>query len=196
MQTNDPNQPAAGTPRLTRWSAWIVPFFVGALVLAAVVGVVFHAVGGSCDVWRLLGWLGLGFVAALMVGVKAACHSIRGRSDATHLWKERFPTHTQGEIQRFIRVVGESFGFRARHWSKFRPDDPLTAIHHQWSGGDGMELVELVMHVEREYSVELPEEFLTMEKTLGELFVYVVRPAPGQSRLSGAGLSDQGESRP
>ncbi len=196
MQTIDQDQPAAGTARLTQWSVWIVPFFVGALLLAAVVGVVFWTVGGRWNVCTLLGWLGLAFVAVLMVGVKAACHSIRGRSDATHLWKDRFPTHTQGEIQRFIRVVGESFGFRARHWSKLRPDDHLSDIRHQWSGGDGMELVELVMHVEREYSVQLPEEFLTMEKTLGELFVYVARPAPGQSRLSGAGPSDQGERRP
>ncbi len=56
MQTNDQNQPAAGTARLTQWSAWIAPFFVGALLLAAVVGVVFSAVGGRWNVCALLGW--------------------------------------------------------------------------------------------------------------------------------------------
>ncbi len=127
---------------------------------------------------------------------EGGCHPIRGRSDATDLWKAQFPAHTGEEIQRFIRVVGESFGFGARHWSKLRPDDPLAAIHHQWSGGDGMEAVELLMHVEREYSFQVPEEFLTTDKTLGELFVYVTRPARDLSTPPGFGPSNQGESLP
>jgi hypothetical protein len=194
MQTKVANQSAAERICSVRWSSWIVPFFIRALLLAALVGVAFHVVRASWDLPRLLFWLGLGFVAAVIVGVKVGCHPIRGRSDASHLWNEQFPTHMQEEIPRFIRIVGKSFGFGARHWSKVRPDDGLSAIHHQWSGGDGKEVVELVMHVEREYSLELPGEFLTTEKTLGELFAYVTRPATGRSTLAGAGPSQPSQS--
>ncbi len=51
-----------------------------------------------------------------------------------------------------------------------------------YGGAILVELVELVMNVEREYSLELPEEFLTTDKTLGELFAYVTRSA----RMAGA----------
>ena len=135
-----------------------------------------HAVGDGWDLPTLLSWLGLGLIVAVVLGVKAARHPMRERADAMHLWRARFPLPPEAEIQRFLRVVGQSYGFRAEHGSKLRPDDTLAAIPHRWSGGDGLELVELVMAVEDEYSRELPEEFLTTDKTLAELFDCVTRP--------------------
>ena len=191
MQLEVPNQPVASRPPVRRWLAWAVLVLIGATIIVGELAAIDTAqVEGSDKNWFPL-LLVVVLYIAIFFGLKATFHPIRGRGDERPSWKQRFPTHTDEEIQRFIRVVGESFGFRARNWSKLRPDDGLTAISQQWFCGDGMELVELVMLLEHEYSVELPEEFLTTEKTLGELFDYVSQRRAGHPPTPDSARTDQ-----
>lgn len=177
----DQNQLAIARPRRVPWLAWIFLNFVGVVLILPVVSAMISTEADGGHSWRLLVVLGIVLVAALLLCLKATSLPFRRRGDNRQLWKERFPAHTVQAVQRFLRTVGESLGYRAQDWSKLGPDDDLSTLHHRWSGGDGMELVELVMVVEREYSVGLPEEFLSTDKTLGEMFGYVMRTVGGPS---------------
>lgn len=192
MQTGVPHRSAANKTCPVRCSSRVLPFFIVAVLLVALTGMVF-LVGAGWDRPRLLPGLGLALVVAVSVVVTATCHPIRRRTDASQLWKERFPARAEPEFQRFLETVGKSLGYRAQHWSKPGPDDDLSTLHHRWNGGDGMELIELVMGVEREYGLELPEQFLSTNKTLGEMFDYVTRTAAGLAVPKSTGPNQRAE---
>lgn len=187
----DQSQFAIAKPRGVPWLAWIFLNFVGVVLILPMVSAIVsaEAEGGHC--WRLPVVLGILSVAALWVCLKATFHPFRGRGDNRHLWKKRFPAHTSQEIQRFLQTVGESLGYREGDWGKLRPEDDLVGLKHRWSGGDGMELVELVMQLEREYSLALPEEFLSTNKTLGDLFVCVTGRGADKSPSSDDGQKER-----
>jgi acyl carrier protein len=195
MQTGVPHLSAANKTCPVRCSSRVSPFFIVALLLVALTGVVF-LVGAGWALPGVLLWLCLAVVVAVSVVVGGTCHPIRGRTDVSQLWNERLPAHTEQELQRFLQTVGESLGYRAQDRSKLGPDDDLSTLHHRWHGGDGMELVELVMFVEREYSLKLPEEFLTTDRTLGELFDHVMRAASARSTPADTGPTQPSESLP
>ncbi len=187
------NQFAIAKPRRVPWLAWIFLNFALVVLILPMFSAIVSAEAEGGHSWRLPVVLGILLVAALLFCLKTASRLFRGRCDNRQLWKERFPTRTEQEIQHFLRTVGEALGYRASDWGKFRPGDDLPALKHRWSGGDGMELVELVMAVEREYSVELAEEFLSTNKTLGDLFVCVTGRGADKSPSSD---NSQKERRP
>jgi hypothetical protein len=57
-----------------------------------------------------------------------------------------------------------------------------------------MDIVELVMAVEEEYELNLPESFLETCQTLGELFDYVTRQCLVRSGSVAAGTCNKPES--
>ena len=187
------NSSAIAKHRSVPWLAWIALNFVLVVLILPMVSAMISAEADGGHSWRLPVVLGILLAAALYYCLKAASPPLRGHGDRRQLWKERFPAHAGQEIQRFLQTVGESLGYRAQDWCKLGPDDDLGALHHRWCGGDGMELTELVMSVEHEYSLELPEAFLSSPKTLGELFDYIMQAATGPSvpRATGPDQRDQ-----
>lgn len=177
MQLQPPNQSVAGKPRSPQRLAWRFMLLLGAAIVAGEVVAIVAALSSNSDTGLFPFLLPVLICIALYFCLKAAFDPVRQRPDARPLWKERFPTHSVQEIQRFLRTVGEALGFQASDWGKLRPAEELSAVKHRWLGVDGMELVELTLTVEREYFLDLSEEFLGTNKTLGELFAYVTRPA-------------------
>ncbi|MCW5555913.1 MAG: hypothetical protein KIS67_27615 [Verrucomicrobiae bacterium] len=178
------NQFAIAEPRRVPWLAWIFLNFALVVLILPMFSAIVSAESDGGHSWRLPVVLGILLVAALWVCLNATSLPFRGRGDNRQLWKERFPGHTDQEIQRFLQTVGKALGYREQDWSKLGPEDDLSTLHHRWNGGDGMELVESVMGVEREYSLALPEEYLSTNKTLGDLFAYVTRPGADGSPSS------------
>lgn len=175
------NQFAIAKPRRVPWLAWVFLNFALVVLILPMVSAIVSAETDGGHSWRLPVVLGILLVAVVWFCLKATSRPFRGRGDNRPLWKERFPAHTDQETKRFLQTVGESLGYREQDWRKLGPDEDLSSLHHRRNGGDGMELVELVMAVEREYGLELPEEFLSTNKTLGDLFAYVTRPGADQS---------------
>jgi len=187
------NPSAIAKPRPVPWLAWTFLNFVGVVLILPVVSAMISTEADGGHSWRLPVVLGILLVAALYFCLKAASPPLRGHGDSRQLWKERFPAHTDQAVQRFLQTVGESLGYRAQDWRKLGPADDLGTLQHRWSGGDGMELIELVMNMEREYALELPEEFLSSPRTLGELFDYVMQTRNRPSVPSGTGPDQREE---
>jgi len=104
-----------------------------------------------------------------------ATHPIRGRGVERRAWKERFPTQTDQEVERFIAVAGDELGLNKDRWCRLRPDDRVAALTQEWMCGDGMDIIEFSMAVEEEYGLELPESFHERDRTLGDFFAYVTQ---------------------
>ena len=177
MKAGAPNQTVTIKARTMPWLAGVFVNVVGGLLILPMISAMVSSGADAGHSWRLPVILGIVLVAAVWFCLKAASRPFRGRGDSSQPWKERFPAHTDQELQRFLQTVGESLGYRAQDWRKLGPEDDLSTLHHRWGGGDGMELVELVMAVEREYALELPEDFLTTDRKLGDLFAHITRPA-------------------
>ena len=179
---NTEHSTQAPTRRLSwiRWVAW------GGLILMG--GTILLLLFGLCQSVAKDGWhsrkLPFFMFAVIFVigffGMKAATHPIRGRRDERRAWKERFPTHTDQEFERFLRVVGDSVGVSEKHLCRLRPDDRVTALTQEWLCGDGMDIIELFMDIEREYGLDLPESCHEKTQTLADLFAYVTQHSPGR----------------
>jgi acyl carrier protein len=173
--TEDPTQADNSKPRVVRWLVWSVLIFIGGTVLVAVVATFVTAVVDGLDTRKLPFLLGIVLFVVLFLCLKAAFHPIRGRDDESHSWKDQLPTHSEQEVQRFLQVVVSSLDLRERHLCRLRPDDRVRDLTQEAFCGDGMDTLNLVMAVEKEYGLELPESFLESCRTLGDLFDYVTR---------------------
>ncbi len=81
-------------------------------------------------------------------------------------------------------------GLREAHWCRLRPDDRVRDLTQEVFCGDGMDVIELVMDLENEYALELPDALLEEARTLGDLFDYVVGqnvggPPPSAAKQGG-----------
>jgi acyl carrier protein len=106
---------------------------------------------------------------------------LRGRTDQTQSWRERFPLRDEQEVQRFLQVIGELLGLKEERMRRLRPDDRPEDLTQDVFCGDGMGLVELMMAIEEAYGLELPDGFLEKARTLGDLFDYVTRQADARA---------------
>jgi acyl carrier protein len=175
MNAERPTQTAARKPRLILWIGWGGVILIGAWIITALAGTVISL---AKDGWGSRKLPFLLFIVAFVViffCLKAALHPIRGRGDERRAWQERFPTHTDQEFERFLRVVSDSLGIREKHRGRLRPDDRVRALSQEWLCGDGMEIIELFMAIEQEYGLDLPESFHEKDRTLGDLFAYVTQ---------------------
>lgn len=177
MNTKQPTQPGTREPFVLRWHAWGLLLLIGGTLVTAVVGAFVPAAREGLDARKLPFLVVIVIWFVLFFSVKAATHPIRGRSDEGPSWKERFPTHTDEEIKRFLQVVGDELGIRKERWCRLRPDDRAGALTQEWLCGDGLDIIELLMAVEQEYGLELPEIFHERDRTLGDLFDYVSQHA-------------------
>jgi acyl carrier protein len=167
MRAKDPNQAGAGRPGVAGLLVWVGMFLFGLFALIFVSA----ALGPSHKglVWPVV--VVVCFVVFFCI--QAACHPLRGRSDQTQCWREKFPTRDEREVQRFLQVIGESLGLKEERMRALRPEDLTQEVFC----GDGMDLVELMMAIEEAYALEFPDSLLGRVRTLGDLFEYVTRQA-------------------
>jgi len=190
MNTELPSPRATGKPKLLQCLAWgVLTLVVGTVVVGAVGACM--TVGKTGLYTRKLPFLlPVALFVVLFFWLKAALHPIRGRGDERHSWQEHFPTRSDQEVQRFVRAVGDSLGLREAHWCRLRPDDRVRDLTQEVFCGDGMDVIELVMDLENEYALELPDALLEEARTLGDLFDYVVGqnvggPPPSAAKQGG-----------
>lgn len=163
---------------MVRWAAWTLPVLMGGTVVVAVIAAFVAAVRDGLDPGKLPFLAAIGLLVVLFLALKASFHPIRGRTDESRAWRERFPTRSDQDVQRFVRIVGESLALREDHRCRLRPDDRVSALTQEMLCGDGLDIVELVLAVEDEYGLELPESGLEALTTLGDVFDYVTRHSP------------------
>jgi acyl carrier protein len=168
-------QPGNSKPPVARWLVWTVLILIGGTILVGLAAAFLAAVVPDLDARKLPYLLGIVLFVVLFLCLKAAFNPIRGRADERHSWRDQFPTHSEQEVQRFLQGVVGSLGLRERHRCRLRPDDRVRDLTQEAFWGDGMDMVNLVMAVEKEYDLELPESFLESCRTLGDLFDYVTR---------------------
>jgi len=173
VNTKQPTQPGTRKPFVLRGLAWGLLILIGGTLVTAVVSAFVTAARDGLDARKLPFLVVIVIWFVLFFSVKAATHPIRGRSDERPSWKERFPSHTDEEIKRFLQVVGDELGICKEHRCRLCPDDRVAALTQEWLCGDGMDLVELLMAIETEYGLDLPERFYERDRTLGDLFDYV-----------------------
>jgi len=171
----------ARRPRVVRWLAWTVLIVTGGTVVGAVVTAIFTVVANGLDVRKLLVWLFIGALALVFIGLRFWLNPIHQRPNQMSQWRKQFPTHSEQEIRRFVQIVGETLVLRKASIPKLRPDDRPEDVSRALDG-DGMDVVEMAMAVEREYSLELPENPSEAPQNLGELFAYVTRHTSCPSR--------------
>lgn len=180
MNAERPTQEDARKPRLILWLAWGGLILIGGTLVTALVGTSISLGKDGLNSRKLPFLLFIAAFVVLFFCLKSALHPIRGRGDERRAWQERFPTHTDQEFERFLRVVSDSLGIREKHRGRLRPDDRVRALSQEWLCGDGMDVIELFMDIEREYGLDLPESFHEKTKTLGDLFAYVSQHSPGR----------------
>lgn len=173
MNTERPSKSPTRKPPLLRWLAWGVLLLIGGTIVAAVVSAFVDVASYGVDPRKLPFLIAIVIWFVLFFCLKAATNPIRGRGDERRAWREKFPNHTLQEIERFLRVVGDSLLTNQKHHHRLRPDDTAASITQEWLGGDGLDIVELFMDIEREYGLELPECFYEWDQTLGDLFTHV-----------------------
>ncbi len=173
-------QEAARKPLLALWLAWGGLILIGGALVTTLVSTVVILAKDGLDSRRLPFLLFIVVFVGFFFCLKAVLHPICGRTDERQTWKERFPTHTDQEFERFLRVVGDSLGIREKHRGRLRPDDRVHALSQEWLCGDGMEVIELVMAIEQEYGLDLPESIHEKTNTLGDLFAHVSQGSPGR----------------
>jgi acyl carrier protein len=188
MNPKPPALPAASKSRTVRWLAWGVLILIGGTLLVAVVAA---AVTAGSDAKTLSVLVAIALFVVVFFALQFAFHPVRGRTDESHSWKERFPAHTDQEFERFLRVVGKKLGIREKNLFRLHPDDRVTALTQEAFFGDGMDIIELVMAIEEEYALELPDAFLEQARTLGDLFDYVTRLGADSPSASTIQQSDQ-----
>jgi acyl carrier protein len=164
--------PGARSPRGVRWAAWTLLILMGGTVVVPVIAAFVTAVMDGLDLGKLPFLVAIVLWVVLFLALKSLFHPIRGRTDESRAWRERFPTRSDQEVQRFLRIVGESLALREDRQCRLRPDDRVRDLTQEVFCGDGMDIVELVLAVEEEYGLELPE---SGSETLGEVFDYVIR---------------------
>jgi len=170
--------PGAHSPRGLRWAAWTLLILMGGTVVVAVIAAFVTAVRDGLDDGKLPFLVAIVLWVVLFLALKALFHPIRGRTDESRAWRERLPTRSDQEVQRFLRIVGESLVLREDHRCRLHPDDRVSALTREMFCGDGLDIVELVMAVEDEYGLELPESGLAALTSLGDVFDYVTRHSP------------------
>lgn len=181
MNVTQPKELEARRPRVVRWLAWTVLIAIGGTVVGAVVGAILAVVANGPDVRNLLGWSFIGVLALVFIGLRSWLNPIHQRPDQMSQWRRQFPTHGEQEIRRFLQIVGETLVLRKASIPKLSPDDRPDDVSRAL-GGDGMDVVGMAMAVEREYSLELPENPSEAPQNLGELFAYVTRHTSCPSR--------------
>ena len=195
MNTKQPTQTGTRKPFVLRWLAWGLLIMIGGTLVTALVSTFVTVPRDGLDS-RMLPFLVVIVIwVVLFFSVKAATHPIRGRSDERPSWKERFPSHTDEEIKRFLQVVGDELGIRKERWCRLRPDDRVAALTQEWLCGDGLDIIELLMAVEQEYGLELPESFHERDRTLGDLFDYVSQHRAGHRATPDSSKPDPAKSR-
>ena len=191
MKPETPTQAAPRRPQLIRWVAWgLLILLCGGL--AVQVGTLVMSV--AQDGWGSRKLPFLLFIVVFVVGffcLKALTNPIRDRGDERRAWRERFPKHTEQEIERFLRVIADSLLTSDKQRYRLRPDDTAAALTQEWLCGDGLDLVELLMAIEYEYGLELPESFHERDRTLGDLFDYVSHHRAGHPSNPDSAKSDQ-----
>lgn len=170
MNATQPTQPVARKPLVLRWLAWGVLIVIGGTLVTALVGAVVTAARDGLDARKLPFLVVIVIWVVLFFSVQAATNPIRGRDDEKRAWKERFPSQPDQEVERFLAVVGDELGLRKDRWCRLRPDDRPASLTQEWLCGDGLDIIELLMAVEQEYGLELPESFHERDRTLGDLF--------------------------
>lgn len=88
-------------------------------------------------------------------------------------WRRAFPNTPKSEIRVFLSLFGESFGFKARHLLKFKPDDGLLVIYRarypeQWMP-DALELEVFQRMLSSKYGLHLQTVWHD-QLTLREIF--------------------------
>ena len=118
MQARARNQAGAGRPRA---AGLLVQ--VGMILLALLGFVLLPAVFGpferSWPVWLVAAVMYVGILCFAM----KLCHPLRSRIDQTQSWREKFPTHDEQEVQRFLEYVTRQTGARGA------PPAPKRAEH-------------------------------------------------------------------
>jgi acyl carrier protein len=190
MSTELPTPRATGKPKVFQWFAWGVLILVVGTVGAAAVGMCMTASKDGVDIRKWPFLLPIALFVVLFFCLKAALHPIRSRGDEQRSWQEQFPTRSDEEVRRFVRTVGDSLGLREAHRCRLRPDDRVRDLTQEVFCGDGMDVIELVMDLEMEYALELPDALLEEARTLGDLFDYVVPlrvkgPPPSAAKQGG-----------
>ncbi|MCW5555914.1 MAG: hypothetical protein KIS67_27620 [Verrucomicrobiae bacterium] len=175
MNTERPAQSPTRKPFVLRWLVWGVLLLIGGTIVAAVVSAFVDVARYGVDPRKLPFLIAIVIWFVLFFCLKAATNPIRGRSDERRSWREKFPSHTEQEIERFLRVVGDSLLTSEKHRDRLRPDDTVASLTQEWLCGDGMDIIEFIMAVEEEYGLELPESFLERAQTLGDFFAYVTQ---------------------
>ena len=176
----------AGTrrPFVLRWLAWGLLLSMGGTLIAALIGTFVTVAQDGVDWQKLPFLLAIAIWVVLFFCLKAATNPIRSRADERPSWKEQFPNHTAQEVERFLQVAGDSLGVNEKHLRRLRPEDRVAALTQEWLCGDGMDLVELLMAIETEYELELPDSFHERDRTLGDLFAYVSQQGDARERGS------------
>ncbi len=191
MNAERQTQTATRKPLLVLWLAWGGLILIGGTLVTALVSAIVCLGKDGLDSRKLPFLLFVVVFVGIFFCLKAALHPIRGRTDETQTWKERFPTHMDQEFEHFLRVVSDSLGIREKQWCRLRPDDRVRALSQEWLCGDGMDVIELFMAIEQEYGLDLPESLHEKTQTLGDLFAYVSQCSPGRPPPAASERSDK-----
>ena len=175
-----------------RWVAWMVLILMGGTVLVAILAAFVTAAVDGLETRKLPVLLAIVFVAVVFAWLKCGLNPIRRRTDQTNRWRQRFPAWSEQEIQAFLQVVGESLLLGTKHNCKFSPDDRMRDLSRAF-GGDGLEIVEMLMAVEAAYALNLPDSFLETNETIGALFDYVTQHDTVRPVSAATGRHDQPE---
>ena len=175
MNVEQPTQTATRKPSLICLLAWGGLILIGGILLIVLLSLFQSVAKDGVDSQKLPLLLIIVIWLVLFFLLQAATHPIRGRGDERRSWCERFPAQTDQEFDRFLHVVGDVLGLRTQRSCRLRPDDRVAALTQEWWCGDGLEIIELIMAIEREYGLELPQGFQERDQTLGNLFAYVIQ---------------------
>lgn len=190
MNPETPRPPDVHKPRMLRWIAWTVLILMGGTILVTVITTFVTAAVDGLDARKVSVLLAIVCVAALIACLKSALNPMRRRPDQMHRWREQFPTQSEEEIQRFLQIVSGSLALPKARTCKLSPYDRAGDL--SWPlGGDGMEIVEMIMAVEEAYGVDLPDDSLETCKNLGQLFASVTQHGNGQLASPATGRRDQ-----
>ena len=192
MNVEHSSQPGVRLPRLMRWVAWMLVILMGGTFLVAVVAAFVTDTVDGLDTRKLPVLLAIVFVAAIIAWLKCGFNPIRRRTDHMNRWRQLFPAQNEQEIRAFLQVVSKALLLGTKHNCKFSPDDRMQDLSRAF-GGDGLEIVEMLMAVEWAYALDLPDSFLETNETLGTLFDYVTQHGIVRPMSAATGLYDSPE---
>jgi len=104
-----------------------------------------------------------GSAAANQVGSVDACVLVRGVSEP--LWEEPIVATTE---ERIIQIVCDNLGVNKEQVTR-------NTSFQEDIGADSLDIVELVMELEEEFEITIPEEHADKIKTVGEAIDYIER---------------------